>query len=56
MTLAFFIPSIGPMELCVIIGIGVLMFGKALPSRMRAIGSSLVEFKKGLKEIEEDET
>lgn len=43
----------GPFELCIIGVIGVLLFGKRLPSTMRSLGSSVVEFKKGLREIED---
>jgi sec-independent protein translocase protein TatA len=53
--LAMFTP--GPMELCIIAGIAVLLFGNRLPKVARSVGSSFVEFKKGLtdvKEIQED--
>jgi sec-independent protein translocase protein TatA len=45
------------MELCIIAGIAVLLFGNRLPKVARSVGSSFVEFKKGLtdvKEIQED--
>jgi len=41
----------GPMELAIILGIMLLLFGGArLPSIMRNIGGSAREFRKGMKE------
>lgn len=42
----------GPFELCIIAVIAVLLFGKRLPETMRSVGSSVVQFKKGLREID----
>ena len=48
MTLAF---GLGPTEIWVILGIALLLFGaKKLPELARAAGSSISQFKKGLKE------
>jgi len=44
----------GPMELVVIAGIMMLLFGNRLPSVMRSLGRSVVEFKKGVNGIEDD--
>ena len=44
----------GPMELFIILAIGLLLFGKRLPEIARNLGKGVVEFKKGLKNIEED--
>ena len=52
-TFAFFAP--GPTELLVIGGIVLLLFGSRLPGVMRSLGRSIVEFKKGVKGIEDDE-
>ncbi len=41
-------------ELIVILGIGLLLFGSRLPSVGKNLGKSIVEFKKGLKGVEED--
>ena len=43
----------GPMELCMIGGIAVLLFGHKLPKVARSIGSSIVEFKKGVEGVQE---
>lgn len=50
--LAFGMP--GPMELTIIAVIAVLIFGKRLPSIARSVGSSFVEFKRGIKHGIED--
>lgn len=42
----------GPVELCVIGVIAVLLFGKRLPSLAYSAGNSIVQFKKGFKECE----
>ena len=49
-------PNLGPMELIIVMGIAVLLFGKRLPEVGRSLGKGIVEFKKGLKGIEEDVT
>lgn len=42
------------MELAVILLVGILLFGKRLPEVGRSLGKGIVEFKKGLKGIEEE--
>jgi sec-independent protein translocase protein TatA len=49
-----FLNHIGPMELMIILGLGVLLFGKRLPEVGRSLGKGIVEFKKGLKGVEDD--
>jgi sec-independent protein translocase protein TatA len=50
--LAFQMPGI---EEWIVIGvIGLLLFGKRLPEVGRSLGKGIVEFKKGLKGIEDD--
>ena len=44
----------GPMELVVIAGVMLLLFGNRLPGVMRSLGRSVVEFKKGVNGIEDD--
>ncbi|MBG85145.1 MAG: hypothetical protein CMJ40_11450 [Phycisphaerae bacterium] len=48
------IGGIGTMELIIIVVIGLLIFGRRLPEVGRNVGRSLVEFKKGVKGIEDD--
>ena len=44
----------GTTEMLVIGGMGLLIFGKRLPGVARAIGSTFVEFKKGLGGVTEE--
>jgi sec-independent protein translocase protein TatA len=37
-----------------VVGIGILLFGKRLPEVGRSLGKGIVEFKKGLKGLEDD--
>jgi len=37
----------GPVELIIVAGIVLLLFGNRLPSVMRSMGRGIVEFKKG---------
>jgi sec-independent protein translocase protein TatA len=43
----------GP-EWVVILVFGLLLFGKRLPEIGRSVGKSIVEFKKGIKDVEEE--
>lgn len=51
---AFFGGQIGWMEILIILGFGVLLFGRRLPEVGRYLGKGIVEFKKGLKGIEDE--
>ena len=53
-TFAFFIPQIGPMELCVILGIGVLLFGKRLPEVGRSVGQGILELRRSMKAVTDE--
>jgi sec-independent protein translocase protein TatA len=54
MPYAFFLPNFGPWEMIILAGICLLFFGNRLPSVMRSLGKSVVEFKKGVSGIEEE--
>ena len=48
------IGGLSPMELIIIVGVIVLLFGSSkIPQLMRGVGSGINEFKKGLKEGDE---
>lgn len=51
MNLAF---VLGTWEIVAIIVVGVLLFGSRLPSIARSMGKSVVEFKKGVKDVKDD--
>jgi len=54
MTLFGFIGGLGPWEVALVLIIGVLLFGKKLPDVGRSLGKSLVEFKKGIRGLEDE--
>ncbi|APW61278.1 Sec-independent protein translocase subunit TatA/TatB [Paludisphaera borealis] len=45
------LPNLGPMEMIIVMGIAVLLFGKRLPEVGRSLGKGIVEFKKGLSDV-----
>ena len=49
---AFF--NLGGMEIVVLLIIGVLLFGRRLPEVGRYLGKGIVEFKKGIKGLEDE--
>ena len=51
--LAYFAPGLP--EILIVGAIVLLLFGNRLPGAMRSLGRSIVEFKKGVKGIEEDD-
>ncbi len=50
--LAFWTP--GPLEFGILAVLGLLLFGRRLPEVGRSLGRSIVEFKKGIKGIEDE--
>lgn len=44
----------GWIEMAIVLVIVMLLFGNRLPGTMRSLGQSLVQFKKGLKEGDEE--
>lgn len=40
-----------PLQMLLLLGIGLLIFGKRLPEVGRSIGKTIVEFKKGMREV-----
>lgn len=49
-----FIGSLGPGEMLFVGVIALLLFGKKLPEVARSLGKGVVEFKKGLRGIEDE--
>lgn len=49
-----FIGELSPFHWLVVLIIGVLLFGNRLPQVGRSLGKGLLEFKKGLKGLEDD--
>jgi sec-independent protein translocase protein TatA len=54
MTPVFGILGLSPMEVLIIAGLGVLLFGRRLPEVGRYLGKGIVEFKKGVKGLEDE--
>jgi sec-independent protein translocase protein TatA len=47
-------PNLGPIEMIMVMGVAVLLFGKRLPEVGRSLGKGIVEFKKGIRGIEDE--
>jgi TatA/E family protein of Tat protein translocase len=55
MTLAFFNNLLRPgPDMLILLVLGLLIFGKRLPEVGRGLGRGIIEFKKGLKGVEDD--
>jgi sec-independent protein translocase protein TatA len=50
----FGIFNLGPAEMITLLIIGVLLFGRKLPEVGRYLGKGIVEFKKGIKGLEDE--
>ncbi len=46
--------QLGTQEILILLVIGVLLFGRRLPEVGRYLGKGIVEFKKGMKGLEDD--
>ena len=44
----------GPIEMILIMGVGLLFFGKRLPEVGKGMARGIVEFKKGLREVTDE--
>ncbi len=53
-TMLAFFNGLGTPEMIIILIIGIILFGKRLPEVGRSLGKGIVEFKKGLKGIEDE--
>ena len=49
-----FLPGVGPQEILLLVLLGVLLFGRKLPEIGRSLGKTVVEFKKGVKGLEDE--
>jgi sec-independent protein translocase protein TatA len=54
MTPLFGLFNLGPPEIIIILVVGILLFGRRLPEVGRYLGRGIVEFKKGIKGVEDD--
>jgi len=54
MTSLFAFLNLGPTEMIVLLIIGVLLFGRKLPEVGRYLGKGIIEFKKGIKGLEDE--
>jgi sec-independent protein translocase protein TatA len=52
----FAIFGLGPVELLIVAGVVLLLFGTRLPKVMRSLGEGIVEFKRGVQGIEDTGT
>ena len=52
--LAFIEGMFSPTHVLLLLAIGILLFGKRLPEVGRSLGKGIVEFKKGLKGLEDE--
>jgi sec-independent protein translocase protein TatA len=46
--------GLDPIHWVILAGIGILLFGKRLPEVGRSLGKGIIEFKKGLKGLEDE--
>jgi sec-independent protein translocase protein TatA len=46
--------NLGPLEIGIILVVGLLLFGRRLPEVGRGLGKSIVEFKRGLRDVTDE--
>src|SRR4051794_29054595 len=46
--------GLGPIEMMIVLGIAVLLFGNRLPEVGRSLGKGIIEFKKGLNDLKNE--
>jgi sec-independent protein translocase protein TatA len=51
---AFFEGGLSPSHILVVLIVGFLLFGRKLPEMGRSLGKGIVEFKKGLRGLEDE--
>ena len=51
---AFFEGALSPTHIILVLVVGILLFGKRLPDIGKSLGKTLMEFKKGMKGLEDD--
>ena len=49
-----FIPGLGGPEMLLLLVLGILLFGRKLPDIGRSVGKTVVEFRKGIKGLEDE--
>ena len=54
MTPTFALFNLNGIEILFLVGLGLLLFGRKLPDVGRYLGRSMIEFKKGMKGLEDD--
>ena len=48
------LPQLGLVEMLMVMGVAVLLFGTRLPEVGRSLGRGLIEFKKGLTDVSQE--
>lgn len=48
------LPQLGLLEMLIVMGVAVLLFGKRLPEVGRSLGRGIIEFKKGLGDVSQE--
>jgi sec-independent protein translocase protein TatA len=56
MNATFALFNLSPWEIMILLGLGVLLFGRKLPEMGKVLGKSIVELKKGISGMEDEWT